>query len=167
MGQDFPVSWTTDPKFPTEAKTNYTYAPYTDFRKEALDQYKDFNGGNIPHKMDLLYTFWSHFLLNNFNKPMYDEFRQLAVGDVQKGSRSGMNHLVNFYDHCLNSKEPATVLDDVAKDFVALIKQEGATGERPAFQTLRKNWRNGAWSMKNRSKMTKLIDNDLTKQLDG
>ena len=166
-GGDIPIRWTTDAHTLPAVSQIYTKERYHEFRTRALEQHQHFVGGILPHYMDLLYTFWSHFLPMNFNQRMYDEFRQLALEDVKKASSVGMKHLIHFYDQSLNCKEPSVVPDDIANDFVHLIEQEDSDGERRAFQTLRKNWRNGAWSMKNRSKITKLIDKDLAAQLDS
>ena len=142
-------------------------ARYNDLRKKALDQHKDVKGGNLTHDMDILYCFWSHYLVMNFDKRMYAEFRQLAFVDQDKGSEFGISQLHDFYDQSMNIKEPFVVSDEVATDFLDLIKRESSSGERRAYQILRKYWRNGAWSMRNRSKITKLIDSNLAKKLDS
>ena len=166
-GEDMPVRWTTDADFPVKMPSHMSQERYNELRKKSMEKHETFNGGDIPYEMELLYCFWPHYLVMNFNKRMYDEFRQFAFEDQGKGSKFGMSQLHSFYDQSMNIREPFVVSDEVANDFLALIKQEGSSGERWAYHILRKYWRNGAWSMRNRSKITKLIDEDLAKKLDS
>ena len=167
LAEDTAVEWRTDADFPVKIAPDMNQERYNDLRKKALEKHKTFTGGNIPHEKEIMYCFWSHYLLGHFNKRMYDEFRQLAFEDQENGSKQGINRLYDFYDQSLNVQEPFTISDEIAHDFLALIKQESSSGERGAFQILRKYWRNGAWRMKNRAKITKIIDEDLAQKLDS
>lgn len=97
---------------------------------------------------------------------MYEEFRQLALEDAsQRESTIGLRNLLQYYDESILSQK--TISDDnIARDFVELVKLEMNSKERPAFSKLRIVWRNGAYNMKNRSKLSKFIDPDLRSELD-
>lgn len=97
---------------------------------------------------------------------MYEEFRQLALEDAsQRESMTGLRSLLQYYEESILGQKPVSD-DNVARDFVELVKLETNSKERPAFSKLRAAWRNGAWSMKNRSKLSKFIDPDLKSELD-
>ena len=56
--------------------------------------------------MDVLYQFWSHFLIRNFNTRMYDEFRHFAFEDAAHNfSEVGLTNLIMFYGKSLLSPE--------------------------------------------------------------
>lgn len=97
---------------------------------------------------------------------MYEEFHRLALEDVaQRESTTGMRSLLRYYDESILSQK--TISDDnIARDFVDLVKVEKSKPERPAFSKLRAVWRNGAFNMKNRSKLTKFVDTDLKAELE-
>lgn len=97
---------------------------------------------------------------------MYEEFRQLALEDAsQRESTTGLRNLLQYYDESILSQK--TISDDkIARDFVDLVRLEANSKERPAFGKLRAVWRNGAYNMKNRSKLSKFLDPDLRSELD-
>ena len=116
--------------------------------------------------MQVLYAFWAHFLIRNFNLHAYEEFYRMAIEDEStRQSTFGMKSLIQYYDEALLGQRTIPN-DNIASDFIEIVKKEMPKGEGPIFKKLRAAWRNGAWNAKNRSKISKSIDTDLTTELD-
>lgn len=137
-----------------------THEPYLSVRDRALEQRQQ---NLIGEDLNVLYEFWSHFLVRNFNVTMYEEFHTLALDDLQNGSDIGGAHLVRYYDALLSGRHP--VSDRIAHDIVAIAESE--IGDyRPVFRTLRSAWRNGAFNLKSRKKIGDLLKPGLRAELD-
>ncbi len=96
---------------------------------------------------------------------MYEEFRQIAFDDAAKQeSTIGIRNLIQYYGESIHGSK--VIPDDIARDFVDLVKDEASGKERPAFDKLRAAWRNGAFNMKNRKKIDNILDADLKAELE-
>ena len=136
---------------------------YHDFRQDGLRQREQSALGKDHFDMTSLYGFWSHFLVGHFNPRMYEEFHRLALEDGE--SSTGMRNLLQYYDESILSQR--NVLDDnVARDVVDLVNAESSKSERPILTKLRAVWRNGAFNLRNRSKLAKFVGPDLKADLE-
>lgn len=120
--------------------------------------------GNCPYDLEVLYQFWSHFLIRNFNDRMYTEFKYFANNDAaHRGTDTGYKNLVKFYEESLRSQH--NIRDVVAKDFVATV--EGENGKDESFKALRSAWRDGSLNLKNRKKIAEHMSTGLKEQFEG
>jgi la-related protein 1 len=118
--------------------------------------------------MKVLYEFWAHFLVRNFNRNMYAEFRKYALEDAQRNAPLGMEQLARYYDQVLN--KPHKISETLAAHYIELVQKEKANtesgGPSSAFNRLRATWRNGALDMKSRKQIDKLLDAKLKEELE-
>ena len=161
QGDTPPVLWIKDGVSPVGlSQQGMTDELYLSLRDRALQQRLD---GDSEELMGLLYQFWSHFLVRNFNVAMYEEFHNLAMNDLQNGSDCGGKHLVRYYEALLTGQ--TTLSDRLAQDIVDMAGNEPGDG-RLAFQKLRTAWRNGAFSMKSRTKINRILPSPLRAELE-
>ncbi|KAL8640163.1 MAG: hypothetical protein Q9228_002888 [Teloschistes exilis] len=157
-----PVFWVKDKDTPIDSlPEGVTHEPYHVFRRNALQQRGVTSSGVCPSDLKLLYEFWSHFLVRNFNTRMYHEFRQIAFDDANnRQSAVGVEKLIQYYNESILSPKDV-VSDQIASDFLSLVGNEGVSHERPAFDRLRAAWRNGAFNIQNRKKLDSIMDPSL------
>ena len=161
-----PIFWVKDKDTPIDSlPKDLTHESYHVFRVNALQQ-REQSPYTICHRdMEILYQFWSHFLIRNFNARMYQEFRHLAFDDAEnRGSTVGIKNLTQYYDESIRGDK--VVSSEIAQDFVDLVVNERLGKEKIAFDKLRAAWRNGATNMKNRKKIDNIIDAELKAQLE-
>lgn len=153
------VFWVKDREAPVDIlPADLGHELYTHLRQKALSQREVAATGTCPYDMDVLYQFWSHFLIRNFNAQMYAEFRHFAEQDArERHNKVGLTNLIKFYSEAVFSKNIA-IRDRIARDYIEYVLAENSNGERPAMKQLRSAWRNGATDVKNRKKMSDLID---------
>lgn len=159
-----PSFWVKNSEIPVEDlpdENELVHEPYYSFRARALAQREA--PGSYKPDMDHLYEFLADFLVKNYNASIYHEFRELAKDDAKQESKNGVNYLVRYYDASLLSDRPLP--DQIARDLVDFVKGEKLEN-RLAYRKLRTAWRNGAFNMKSRYKIDRIIDADLRAELE-
>ena len=117
----------------------------------------------VEGALEPLYNFWTDFLVGKFNLSMYQEFKNLAIGDLQEGNDSGISHLVRYFGKVLSA--PVPISERLAADMVNLSRDE-KPGRRPIFYTMRVAWRNGATNMKTIKRLGDVLTAEEKAELD-
>lgn len=161
------VLWAKDKDTPMDHLPEHsTLEGYHALRVKALTQREEAATGTCPYDLDVLYQFWSHFLIRNFNNKMYGEFKFFANNDAhERHNATGMQNLVEFYYNALKSSSP--IRDHIVKDYVNLVKAEPGIIQGLAFKELRRAWRDGALNLKNRKKLADIVDEELRVRLES
>jgi len=137
--------------------------PYLDLREKALSQ-RTAAPASCPYPMQVLYSFWSHFLVRNFNTGMYNEFRHLALDDADNGIETGKDYLLKYYAAALNRQDP--IRSRLARHYVQLAQSENGQPRHPATDQLRSAWRDPVLTVGSRMRLRDYIDPELLATLD-
>lgn len=149
---------------------------YPTLRTMALIERETSPSEDCPHNLGILYGFWAHFLVRNFNQNMYEEFHSLALADHHERQVDvGLNELLKYYrDAFSNGTYP--IRNIVAKDYVELARLDmgsnqdanhAADNNRRALRQLRSQWRDGATDMRNRKKLAAFLDDEIKAALEA
>ncbi|KAI9928734.1 hypothetical protein ASPWEDRAFT_343257 [Aspergillus wentii DTO 134E9] len=158
--------WVKEKDTPIEfLPSDFVHESYNVFRKRALEK-RNLTAAQGDRDMDVLYQFWSHFLVQNFNAQMYNDFRSLALDDISARYASyGFNRFIHFYGASLSSNK--VLPDEVVRDLVDFGREESTSPSgRIVFQTLRSAWQSRSFNPRTRKKIDCVLDASLRAELE-
>jgi la-related protein 1 len=162
--------WVKDNDQPIEQLPQHSESErYPILYAKALREREESPKGSCPHNLVVLYQFWSHFLIRNFNTRMYNEFRRLALDDLENRDTSkGIHCLLKYYKEAL-SNEKFSMRERVARHYVNLANKglEANDDDRQrAFKQLQSQWRRAAMDSENREVLDKFVNEALRTALE-
>ncbi|KAF2154723.1 hypothetical protein K461DRAFT_291643 [Myriangium duriaei CBS 260.36] len=161
--------WVKDKEMPVNyhgLPSDTSHEFYTFLRSRALSQRQAAATGTCPYDLDVLYQFWSHFLIRNFNSQMYHEFKSLAADDAsQRHNGTGLKNLVKYYNEALSSQ--INIRENIARDYAEMVKSESSKSEKFASSRLKDAWRSGSMNLKNRKKLADYLDETIRSDLEA
>lgn len=109
---------------------------YVDVRQKAMEERLVAKAGETPRVMKTLYDFWSHFLVQQFNPAMYEEFRNCAIEDAGKEvpARVGLKCLLQYYNELLHGDKQKPWGSDRPVPEIFNLHYQGALLMDPSYR---------------------------------
>lgn len=125
------VGWTLDqdPEDPNLYK--HEHEEYTKIQTYSLQ--KRLEGDPDAAKITILCRFWSHFLLNQFNRKLYEDFKSFAMDDAPTTGGLSLEILFGFYEAIHVNGSPR---DEMTRDFVDLARRLAENGSNVGLSRL-------------------------------